>query len=424
MPGQPGIVYVLGSVHIGREDAVLDAAVARAVIEADHLVFELDPDEDLGPAMALTRQEGFFPPGESLQQALSPEVYARLQKVLAERKIVIPMVDRMKPWLVGVTLSAEAARQSGLAAERGIDYMVEVLGRREPSRQRSLQGLETATDQVRALLGIGEMMGDAVMGQILLELEATSGDAIVQAYIDGDETAVVRTIRQMHQEAKGTDAAEAMIDRRNRVMVEGTLPFFERPGKTVVTVGAAHVLGDEGMVALLEAEGAELDRVPREGPAGPRVAALLAPRDETYHADEVGLEMLRRGKVSFASQRPPIPGASLHIYVQNPSRLATLTVMVMKMPLGMRIPGFARSFAESTLETMGATETLRSEETRLAGAPGTYLEGRGDRMRIRAWSAAVGGRILVVVESKPNEPDPEGEALSDRIVESLRFVEG
>jgi uncharacterized protein YbaP (TraB family) len=55
---------------------------------------------------------------------------------------------------------------------------------------------------------------------------------------------------------------EALLTARNRRWVAALLPVLEQPARPLVAVGTAHLVGPEGLVALLEAEGFTIRRLP------------------------------------------------------------------------------------------------------------------------------------------------------------------
>jgi hypothetical protein len=53
---------------------------------------------------------------------------------------------------------------------------------------------------------------------------------------------------------------DLLVDRRNKVMVARAVPLIDE-GATFIAVGALHLIGDKGLVALLRDEGYAVTRV-------------------------------------------------------------------------------------------------------------------------------------------------------------------
>jgi uncharacterized protein YbaP (TraB family) len=56
------------------------------------------------------------------------------------------------------------------------------------------------------------------------------------------------------------DAREFLVSRRNRQWVWTIDSMLRRPGTTMITVGAAHIGGNEGLLALICSEGYRVER--------------------------------------------------------------------------------------------------------------------------------------------------------------------
>jgi uncharacterized protein YbaP (TraB family) len=73
------------------------------------------------------------------------------------------------------------------------------------------------------------------------------------------------------------DAQELLIDRRNRNWLPSLKQFLDRDGATTMaTVGAAHIGGSNGIVALLCREGYEVSLLTVPKPAGENACAPQA----------------------------------------------------------------------------------------------------------------------------------------------------
>src|SRR5262245_57271563 len=122
-PERPGRAYLLGSVHLERDDRPgLDRAITEAYAQTQTLGVELDVEGDAGreltPAMW---KYGMYPEGRTLEDALGAERMARVRQASSERKFDLP--PRARPWLAYYALVLSASEGEGLSAGMGIDLL-------------------------------------------------------------------------------------------------------------------------------------------------------------------------------------------------------------------------------------------------------------------------------------------------------------
>ncbi len=123
--------------------------------------------------------------------------------------------------------------------------------------------------QVMALEGFAEQFAifDALAEddqRVLLAATATDDDpaeerAMALAWARGDQQALAREIDTGF--LTDPELREALLVRRNKAWVEDIAPLFARDLKPLVAVGAGHLIGPEGVPALLEAQGFTVKRI-------------------------------------------------------------------------------------------------------------------------------------------------------------------
>ena len=124
--------------------------------------------------------------------------------------------------------------------------------------------LEKLEEQMALLEERSSQDQAAILREVLDQLEDDPDplEGLITDYLAGSMT---DTYRRVEQEARGGDAdgrrfKEVFLDARNRIMVERMIPLLER-GKAFVAVGALHMPGEEGILALLEQRGYRVTRV-------------------------------------------------------------------------------------------------------------------------------------------------------------------
>src|SRR5262245_42357482 len=97
--GKTNTVYLLGSIHLLKEsDYPLPAAIERAFTNSKVAVFETDIGEMETPeAQMKLLAKATLPPGETLEQHLSPEVYTAFTNNANESGLPAAILARFKP---------------------------------------------------------------------------------------------------------------------------------------------------------------------------------------------------------------------------------------------------------------------------------------------------------------------------------------
>ena len=73
------------------------------------------------------------------------------------------------------------------------------------------------------------------------------------------------TLNLMRFFASRPDARDFLVSRRNRTWLGTINPLLQRPGTTMITVGAAHIGGKNGLLALICSEGYRVERLLDKG---------------------------------------------------------------------------------------------------------------------------------------------------------------
>ena len=129
---------------------------------------------------------------------------------------------------------------------------------------KAVTGLETLDEQLDVFNGMPLEDQAALLKDRLDDYDNSySYYTTRQLYLDGD-TAMSYSIwqRTLGRLEPGLAAryAERFLNRRNVIMVERMQPLL-RDGSTFVSVGALHLPGEEGVLALLEREGYTVTRL-------------------------------------------------------------------------------------------------------------------------------------------------------------------
>lgn len=253
--------YVYGTMHSADPVIATPSPALAAVLERiDSLTLELlltpENEQALGLAMLLTD-------GRRLSDILGPERFARAAEIGASYGIPPEALEGFQPWGVMALFSlpvAEFRRQA-----QGMPMLDRVLWNTAGQRGIPVRGLESAEEQIAALSGDREADQVALLDMTLESHHDIDAffDQMVQAYLDEDLAALV-ALTEKEAQAAPPGVAERFLEHllidRNHRMAERMAPLLAE-GNALVAVGALHLYGDEGVLALLERQGYRVTRV-------------------------------------------------------------------------------------------------------------------------------------------------------------------
>jgi uncharacterized protein YbaP (TraB family) len=256
--GAHGTLYLFGSVHILPPDLNWEPTrLKRAVAHAQEVWFEIPLDNaSMAAASAAAEAQGLQPPGQTLTSELNPADQTRLAKLSQTYAVPMEELDRLKPWLAEIRLSVASYRDLGASRELGVEH--QILQAAPPNaRQRAF---ETPEQQ------IGYLANSPVPDQIA-SLEETFGELeagpagfqrLIQAWMAGDMKGL--RAEALDPLVKASPAIyQTMVAERNAHWLQIILARLQTPGDAVMVVGAGHLIGPDGLPALLRAKGVKVD---------------------------------------------------------------------------------------------------------------------------------------------------------------------
>ncbi|MDP1615911.1 TraB/GumN family protein [Phenylobacterium sp.] len=231
----------------------LDDALARA----DDLWFELPVDpETEAQAAQLAMRYGALPPGQSLYDQLPPESRERLTRLAALHRLPPNLLDRLKPWFAEVLLASAAFAAAGADVEQGVEKQVSLTA--PPGLER--RALESAEQQIALFdaVPIDEQWANLIDTLEQLEDDPQGFDRLIAAWMSGDLDALeAEALDPMREAAPGL--YRSMVVDRNTAWLELLEARLEGAGRSVVVVGAGHLLGQDGLPERLRALGYEVE---------------------------------------------------------------------------------------------------------------------------------------------------------------------
>ncbi|MEP7306088.1 MAG: TraB/GumN family protein [Acidobacteriota bacterium] len=257
--GTTGSLYLVGSVHLLTRDFYpLSPALENAFKESDLLVEEADLAEMLSPAAQMQMlARGMLPANTALDGVVSPATFDLVVTRAKELGLPIEPLKRFKPWSLALMLSQLQWQKAGFDGELGLDRHFYDQARADG---KQVQGFETVEFQISRLDGIAIDQQERILAETLknLDSELSNLTTLVQAWKVGDAATVERIVlADVKQEPV---LYQRLLVERNRTWMPEIEKFFARARPAFVVVGAAHLVGPDGLIALLSAKGYRVEQ--------------------------------------------------------------------------------------------------------------------------------------------------------------------
>jgi len=252
--GTQGTVYLVGSVHMLTKDYYpLSAALDQAFKESDLLVEELNLAEMLAPESQLAMlTRGMLPSGQSLDAVISKATFDLVSARANALGLPVEPLKRFKPWALALMLLGMEWQKAGFEPDLGLDKH---FFDRATAEGKGVQGLETVAFQISRFDEMSMPDQDRLLRQSLTELETEKAavTTMANAWRAGDVATIEKFVLQ---DVKSDPVMyRRLIVERNQNWLPRIQELFTRAKPAFVVVGAAHLIGPDGLLAMLRARG-------------------------------------------------------------------------------------------------------------------------------------------------------------------------
>lgn len=281
--------YIFGTFHVaeatrgGLTAEVLDALAGarRMIVEVDaHSPTAGSPAGAVAPAATIARSAGA--PAQPLEARLGDDLTAKARAILAPRGVDLASLRHATPFDVLVRLEVMPCLFEGGPV---MDQLLQDWARKSGL---TVVGLETPGQAMGALDGISEDDAWELVRETIRQYAKISVEDAFQAQLAlylADETQALLDLGRLMSERAGSDPGHAryfgnlltehLMTRRNLSWLQRLSEELERGG-AFVAVGAGHLPGENGLIALIERKGFEVTRLEARAPAAGGVEALMA----------------------------------------------------------------------------------------------------------------------------------------------------
>lgn len=265
------VIHVIGTIHM--PDPRLDPVVARlepVVTGADLLFLEATEEDTKALQKRLTGMESLLLLKDaSLPDLMNEAEWQKLAEAARARGIPPFMAAKMQPWYLSLVLALPGCAMELVGEGKGLDSRIEALAKGAGVPRQSIEPIDTVfqvfnsdpLDQQLRLLQLGIFPED---------LSADLLETTVNAYFDeahSDAWQMSRLMTFAHLDLPEDEVEVLLDDMEQKLLIARNLAWIDEieaapEARIVVAVGAAHLMGESGVLNQLEQRGYLLERQP------------------------------------------------------------------------------------------------------------------------------------------------------------------
>jgi uncharacterized protein YbaP (TraB family) len=259
--------YLFGTIHVPDSRLSVPDNLKAAYQASDEVVTEL-PLDDTSPAHAM--QLASMPAGKSLSTELPKATYDRLKAAFDQKGLgmAFPMFEHLKVWAVGIQVELLDHWQQMMSGAKPIDIIIHDQAKAAGKRT---SGLETEPEQLAVFDSLTKDEQSRFLEEALDERDKADREhkdvfgELMTLYLAGNEAPLLAALNAGFDLKRPLDQKlmKRLITDRNKIMSDRISARIKAsPARTFMfAVGAAHLLGDDGIVSQLRKKGMTVERV-------------------------------------------------------------------------------------------------------------------------------------------------------------------
>ena len=271
------IVFLLGTIHIATANFYpLAAEIDDSFDQSKNLIVEVAIDRhspDRKVVEQLVRDFGTYKSPDRLTKHLSPDTRKILEEYLTWAGETIELYEEYKPWYVTQLIAASAPRRGEVLKIKGGLGLDRYFLKRAGFAGTKVTELESLESQLHLHSGLSDDMQDKLLRVSLLEYKDSQNEikSIFDAWLAGDPKQLDQIVNQsVHLHPELAPYMNTLLNNRNSGMVTKIDQLSKTAtGPIFVAVGAAHLLGDTGLVSGLRKLGFDVEQLQESNPVAP-----------------------------------------------------------------------------------------------------------------------------------------------------------
>lgn len=264
-------IWVLGSIHVGYPGMIpLPEYITEAYNQSDALAVECDVLESEENADIDSIMPFMYTDGTTIKDHISPELYEKAKNMLFQSSYgYVSTYDYMKPIVWWELLEYGFYELCAMTEDYGIDRNLLQTAKDEG---KEILEIESSEFQLELQAGFSD---ELVLLMLESTVEAMSEEnceenkaeffSMLDAWYSGDEKTLAEQVATdtegltPHEIELVEDFDKQMIYDRNIGMADFAIEALESDNNVFICVGAAHVVGEDGIIDILSEEGYQIE---------------------------------------------------------------------------------------------------------------------------------------------------------------------
>lgn len=255
-------VYVLGSVHVAKPDMYpLPRVIEESFAKSGALVLEADPAKAGDPSL-LSRMlaAALYPDNGTLKEHLSQKTYEIASREMEQLGLSFDSFSRTRPWFLASTIEILELQRLGYDPSYGIDVY---FAGKAAGKKRIIE-LESFDYQINLMNSFSDREQELFLLYTVRDMERLKDEAkdLMAAWKSGDANGMETLVTETFSAAPELKPIfDKLIYRRNREMAAKIGEFLQGKDTVFIVVGAAHLVGKEGVIELLRDKGYKVEQM-------------------------------------------------------------------------------------------------------------------------------------------------------------------
>ena len=257
------ISYLLGSIHASKAEMYpLKRTIESAFFKSDILVLEADISKYKEPEMmAKIMKAGLYGENDALEKNVSKKTYNIIRDILKKKYGTdIALYEKFKPWFLALTIQGMEFLKMGLFPKYGVDNHFF----NKASGKKTILELEGSDYHIALLNSFSKEEQEFFLLYSLKELDHLKEvvDRIITTWENGDTEELEKLLTENVKESPEFKSIyKKMLVDRNISMAKKIVSYLKNDKRYFIVVGAAHLVGEKGIIHLLKKKGFELKQL-------------------------------------------------------------------------------------------------------------------------------------------------------------------
>lgn len=254
-------VYLLGSIHFFKKELYPLNKIIEEVFDQSAIVAVEANVNDAGQIdLQQLVEKAIYPNDDTLERHVSKDTFELIKKRAEGLGIPLGLINKQKPWFLGLMFSSVEFLKLGFDPNYGIDkyFLSKATGKKK------IVELENLDYQINLFSNLSDQEQELFLLLELRDLNNLSQEVttLLEAWLSGDTKGVEKIITQsVTEDSRLSSIYEILIYDRNKRMALKIEDFLKTKETLFAIVGAGHLVGEKGIVEILKTKGYSVEQM-------------------------------------------------------------------------------------------------------------------------------------------------------------------